>query len=275
MRTLCRIPSGYSPAPPPPHAVWLGPADVRAKAACARRVYALLEKTYRSIGGITRGSGFQNPEDMRRSIPVWRVVFHQGGIVSAMLFKQKGAFLKMVAYAAADSAPEAVKEADVACFLECAHGEISGALLFRVLKQAKGAWRDLLLDPAAAMPERAVRTVDDFGRERLRDEENGKTLAKLEAAYPEVLARAYVRGIGGVFKLKVLMGRLVPVHLADVNQAPARTGGGAAGLPAGVPVPGPACKARHRTVARREDPALLRKVQKNSGKRRLRVLQRV
>jgi hypothetical protein len=185
-------------------------------------------------------------------------------MVSVMLFKKKGQFLKMVAYAAADSAPASVKEADLACFLESAHGEISGALLFRVLRQAGDAWRELVLDPAAVMPERVVQAVDDFGRDRLRDEENGRTLSKLEAAYPEVLARAYVREIGGVFKLKVLMGKLVPVQVGGVK-------GRHAGMRSAAS-PAPAWNGFQRERVPRKAPVFFRKLPKNSGKRRMRGL---
>ncbi len=64
------------------------------------RVCSELEDAHKETGGINTGSGFKDPPDMPRSIPLWRSAFEKGRLVSAMISKLKGERFKMVAYAA-------------------------------------------------------------------------------------------------------------------------------------------------------------------------------
>ena len=185
------------------------PYDFTSRMADAESVYSVLEKSYRALGGIRKGSGFEDPQDMVYSIPVWRVVSGGGCIASVSMFKRNGPLLKMVAYGTTELATEDIKRDDVACFLNFAHAELSGPVLFKALRQLGERRLGFVLDPKRVMPDRWIMPVDEFGRERLRDEENGNTLLKLERDYPGILPYAYVRQLGGAYKLKVLLGKTV------------------------------------------------------------------
>jgi hypothetical protein len=55
----------------------------------ADEVKGLLDKSYASLGGI-HGSGFKDKEDMIKNIPMWKLKKHQGKIVAATMYKDKG-----------------------------------------------------------------------------------------------------------------------------------------------------------------------------------------
>lgn len=54
----------------------------------AHEVHGLLQKSYSKIGGI-HGSGFRDPHDMVKNIPMWKLKKKEGKIVSAVLYKDK------------------------------------------------------------------------------------------------------------------------------------------------------------------------------------------
>ncbi len=190
----------------PPRVEWFTPAQMGRKRAHAMGVYRLLEEAYRSIGGINKGTGFSSADEMVEKIPVWRLVFVEGRMVSATMFKKPEGLLKMVAYAAQPGTPEDIKQSDIACFLSASHAELSGPLLFKVLKHLRSRWRDFVLDPKVSLPGRETFGIKEFGRDRLLDEENAGTLQKLEREYGDVMEFGYVREIGGSYKFKVLFG---------------------------------------------------------------------
>jgi hypothetical protein len=55
----------------------------------ADEVKSLLDKSYASVGGI-HGSGFKDKNDMIKNIPMWKLKKHQGKIVAAAMYKDKG-----------------------------------------------------------------------------------------------------------------------------------------------------------------------------------------
>jgi hypothetical protein len=183
---------------------WFGKHDIQLKTVLLGRVYTHLEGAYRDIGGINLGSGFHDPAEMLRSIPVWRLVFEGAQLVSVMVFKEKAGRLKMVAYAA-ESASETVRKNDLRCMVRLSHAELSGALLIAVLKQFGPAIRPHLLNPDKVLPERETFSLAESG-EALHRPENSRILARLKAEFPDVLPFLYVRNIGGRLKLKLLVG---------------------------------------------------------------------
>lgn len=55
----------------------------------ADEVKGLLDKSYASVGGI-HGSGFKDKEDMIKNIAMWKLKKHQGKVVAAAMYKDKG-----------------------------------------------------------------------------------------------------------------------------------------------------------------------------------------
>jgi len=194
----------HQPAPPAPCVQWFGKGDLPLKDVLLNQVYAHLERAYRHIGGITLGSGFADPGEMLRQIPVWRLVFETGRLVSVMVFKETKGRLKMVAYAAGD-ASEAVKQNDLRCMVRLSHAELSGALLIAVLKQFGPSIQRHLLHADKVLEGRETFTLGESA-DALRCPENSRTLARLTAEFPGVLPFLYVRRIGGRLKLKLLVG---------------------------------------------------------------------
>ena len=68
----------------------------------ADHVKSLLDKSYASIGGV-HGSGFKDKQDMIKNIPMWKLHKHDGKVVGAVLYKDKGG-RKSVAIASDGSA---------------------------------------------------------------------------------------------------------------------------------------------------------------------------
>ncbi len=190
-----------------PRVQWFGKNDTPLKAAWKEVVYAHLEAAYREIGGINLGSGFQDPEEMLNSIPVWRLVFEKDRLTSVMVFKQKRGCLKMVAYAAGN-ASQAVKQNDLKCMVRYSYAEISGGLLVAVLKQFGPSVRRHLLSANTIIEDREIFTLQEVGSEVLESAENVEILARLKRDFPEIVPYLYVRKIGGKAKVKLVVGRL-------------------------------------------------------------------
>jgi hypothetical protein len=195
---------------------WLGKNDLPFKSRWAERVYAKLENAYEDIGGINLGSGFKDPADMLRSIAVWRLVFEKGHLVSVMMFKSKGARLKMVAYTADSGASNRLKKSDFECMVRVSHAELSGALLIAVLRQLGSAAGKYLLAPEKVMLDREIVLFNKFEPASLTEPGSVRTLEKLKHEFPGVLPYLYVRKIGGVTKLKLLIGTLCNPRPGDL-----------------------------------------------------------
>jgi len=186
---------------------WFGNNDTSLKAAWKNVVYAHLETAYREIGGINLGSGFQDPEEMVRSIPVWRLVFENDRLTSVMVFKEKRRCLKMVAYAAGN-ASKCVKQNDLKCMVRYSYAEISGGLLVAVLKQFGPSVRRHILSADKIIEDREIFTLEEAGSEVLESAENAEILARLKRDFPEIVPHLYIRKIGGKAKVKLVVGRL-------------------------------------------------------------------
>ena len=189
---------------------WFSKKERVAKAFWVQRVFALLEEAYQNIGGIRLGSGFESAGDMLRSIPVWRLGFERGQLVSVMVFKKRGEYLKMVAYAA-PRASASVREGDLRCMLACSHAEVSGPLLINLLKRCGGNIRSHLLQAEEVLPEKEILTLESVGGAVGLPCESRRLLERLEADFPEVLPFVYVRNIGGCVKLKLLVGSMAGI----------------------------------------------------------------
>ena len=53
-----------------------------------QEVFDLLQKSYASIGGI-KGSGFKDPDDMVKHVPMWKLAKKNNKVVAAKLYKDK------------------------------------------------------------------------------------------------------------------------------------------------------------------------------------------
>lgn len=153
------------------------------------------------------GSGFQDSEEMVRSIPVWRLVFENDRLTSVMVFKEKRRCLKMVAYAAGN-ASKCVKQNDLKCMVRYSYAEISGGLLVAVLKQFGPSVRRHILSANKMIEDREIFTLEEVGSEVLESAENAEILARLRSGFPEIIPHLYIRKIGGKAKVKLVVGRL-------------------------------------------------------------------
>jgi len=55
----------------------------------ADHVFDMVQHAYKDQGGI-HGSGFKDPEDMKKNIPMWKLAKKNGKVVAAALYKDKG-----------------------------------------------------------------------------------------------------------------------------------------------------------------------------------------
>ena len=60
------------------------------------QVWALLQESYKSIGGI-KGSGFESKEDMKNKIKLWKLNVENGKVKAGILYKDKNDARKSVA----------------------------------------------------------------------------------------------------------------------------------------------------------------------------------
>lgn len=65
------------------------PSDTQKKTTHSQEIFDMLQKSYSGQGGL-KGSGFSSPEDMVKSIPMWKVAKHDGKVVAAALYKDAG-----------------------------------------------------------------------------------------------------------------------------------------------------------------------------------------
>jgi hypothetical protein len=187
--------------------------NIEAKKKHALAVFLLLEKSYKFCGGIQLGNGFQNPEDMVKNIPVWRLSFKGDKLISVMMFKQKFCKLKMVAYAPFSDIDPAIRKSDLSYMLNNSYAELSGKLLSITLKEIKSDWQKYVVKtPEKVLKKELIPLSKYLETEKLPFNSEGM-YRKLNREYPELLQYCYLRKIGNEFKLKLLFApKLLPMR---------------------------------------------------------------
>lgn len=173
--------------------------DKAEKEIWAARVWEILEKSYKAIGGLG-GSGFNSEDDMVANIPFWKLRIKNGDeIVGVMLYKDK-AGRKVVAIGS-NGKPDG-RKAVLAMMkedLSRSWAELSKGALGAMMRIVP--WRALeksAIDPLKVqemMPKKGVELVDDTFDNIL--------LSK----FPVLRPYAYTRTIGGKVEMKVAFGK--------------------------------------------------------------------
>lgn len=174
------------------------------------QVYAMLQKAYADIGGLS-GSGFESPEDMVENIPFWKLVTKDGKLIAVIMYKDKGG-RKAVATANDGSreamlkTKEIVGQEDKRSYVEKskkalgfyikAVGGIENAKEYMIQPEKAGKLLGKEVIPVKSL-DRADWPVDDEEREWTEG-----TLAK----YPELEEYGYFRKIGGHYHFKIMSG---------------------------------------------------------------------
>lgn len=170
-------------------------ADSAERELYAKEVYDLLQKAYEYIGGL-KGSGFNDVEDMKKNIPIWKLVRQDGKIVAVAMYKDKEG-RKRVAIASDGSQKGKQKLAEIVrddMKKERAYAEISGGSL-RFSKRQVTGFEDFVIHP-----EEVEKIVDD------------EIIYPVDPDDPEVEANPelkeffYQRKIGSEWKTKIMTG---------------------------------------------------------------------
>lgn len=169
----------------------LTPAD---KEKFKDEVFSMLQKSYASIGGL-KGSGFRSPDDMVKTIPMWKLVRRNGNIVAVAMYRDKLG-RKRVAVGS-DGSPEG-KEGVASIFKEDfsrAYFEISEkSLAFHVKILGYDFLKKFAMSPAM---------VKNVSHEAISEVEEGD---KEVNAHPPLKDFFYRREIGGHLHTKILLG---------------------------------------------------------------------
>lgn len=170
-------------------------ADSAERELYAKEVYDLLQKAYEYIGGL-KGSGFNDVEDMKKNIPIWKLVRQDGKIVAVAMYKDKEG-RKRVAIASDGSVKGKQRLAEIVkddMEKERAYAEISGGSL-RFSKRQVTDFEDFVI-----RPEEVEKIVDD------------EIIYPVDPDDPEVESNPelekffYQRKIGSEWKTKIMTG---------------------------------------------------------------------
>jgi len=173
------------------------PKDEDLKEKYKDQVWKLLQDSYKSIGGI-KGSGFQSPDDMVKSIPFWKMLVKDGVVELVIMYKDSGG-RKSVAIGTTGSMY--AKKQLSSIFKEevkRSYGEKSKAALRLVMKTVP--WdilQNLIVHPKdikGVVPIKSINKKD-------WPEDAKLTLDK----YPELIEFGYLRDINGeqIFKVRI------------------------------------------------------------------------
>lgn len=188
--------------------LFLRTEDRQVKEAYSKEVYQLLEDTYRDCGGINKGSGFKNSEEMVDKITSWRLTFKNGKLITVMMFKEKGKGLKMVAYAPLKGIDSEIRKSDLHFMLNNSYAELSGALLVIVLKFLGSKWKKYLLNANKIFKADEIIKLTKYCKQNPIPKNSEEIYERINKDWTELLNKCYLRNIGNEFKMKVLMGKL-------------------------------------------------------------------
>lgn len=184
----------------------LDPKDREMKLKYSEAVYKFLFEKYESIGGINRGRGFKDKNDMAANIPIWRLQIINYKIASVMMFKVTHYGKKMVAYACADHIGGEFKRADYLYMLNSSYAELSDGLLVSILKLLSEQLHKYVLNAENIMEHKIIHPLKENSSIQPIPAASIKIYERLKKDWPELLKCSYIRKIGNKNKLKVLMG---------------------------------------------------------------------
>jgi len=172
------------------------PKDHAKKSEHAKEVFDLVQKAYADQGGI-KGSGFNSPDDMVKSIPMWKLSKKDGKVNSVALYKDTDGRKRVAA--ATDGSPEGKRSAaDVAVNdlrQQRSHMEISGKSLSFLKKQID-------ITPHLHSFDSAQKFHKSRGDEITRPADDDKEVVR----HPELKEYMYSRMLGGHAHTKVMLG---------------------------------------------------------------------
>jgi hypothetical protein len=167
-------------------------------------VWKILQQSYASIGGI-KGAGFESPDAMVDSIPMWKIAVRDGRVRAVNMYKDKGG-RKSVAIGT-DGSPEGSAFVDDMFRNEIhrSYGEKSKAALGKMLKTIP--WpvlKNYVISPdrvAEMMPEdRIIPLAEVDPKEWPAD------AAMTVGRFPHLKPYGYMRDLGGELVFKIMIG---------------------------------------------------------------------
>jgi hypothetical protein len=186
--------------------ITLGYDDIELKRLYGKEVYRFLYEKYKSCGGIDKGKGFKNENDMISNIPIWRLRTIKNRIVSVMMFKVKKYGKKMVAYACEDQLSADERKSDFTYMLDKSYAELSDGLLVTILKSFSQHLHHYVLKAEHLIKDKVIYPLNNDCSENSIPESSRRLFLKIKEQWPELLRYCYIRKIGNEYKLKVLMG---------------------------------------------------------------------
>ncbi len=186
--------------------ITLGHDDIKLKRLYGKEVYRFLYEKYKSCGGIDKGKGFKNENDMISNIPIWRLRIIKNRVVSVMMFKVKKYGKKMVAYTCADELSSDERQSDFNYMLNKSYAELSDALLVTILRMFSQHLHHYVLKAEHLMKDKVIYPLKKYCSEKSIPKSSERLFLKIKKQWPELLKYCYIRKIGNENKLKVLMG---------------------------------------------------------------------
>lgn len=171
------------------------PKDIDQKSKYADEVFSLIQKAYADQNGI-HGSGFRNPLDMVKNIPMWKMSMLNGKVTGVALYKDKeGRKRVAIATDGSDHGKKAIGEVmkeDLR--MQRAYMEVSGKSLSFLKKQVN------VLDFARDF---------DAVKKTLSDDEITRPPADDPEVkrHPELADYFYQRKISGESHTKIMLGK--------------------------------------------------------------------
>lgn len=167
-------------------------------------VWDILQKSYASIGGI-KGAGFESPDDMVKSIPMWKIATRGGQVRAVIMYKDKSGRKSVAVGTDGSSEGAAFIDGMFRNEISRSYGEKSKAALGKMLKLIP--WpvlKNYIVSPervAEMMPEdRIIPLVGVDPKEWPADA--AMTLER----FPHLKPYGYLRDIGGDLVFKVMLG---------------------------------------------------------------------
>jgi hypothetical protein len=191
------------------HVLFLKKGDDFLKGSYSRKVYNLLEKAYKTCGGINTGNGFKNESDMIKNIPIWRLTFSCNELVSVMMLKQNPFGYKMVAYAPSAEIDPEIRDSDLDYMMHNSYGELSGALLVVVLKHLGSKWKNYIINFETLLTSKKPQLLLDFIINNRIPINSVKMYDRMSKQWPKLLDYCYLRQIGDEYKMKVILGTIL------------------------------------------------------------------
>lgn len=172
------------------------PKDIFLKKKYASEVYAIIQNSYSTLGGI-KGTGFASPEDMINTIPFWKIVKRGDEITAVVMYKSKSGRKRVAGGTNGTSQGKLDYKMISREELKTSRswGEVSGAPLAIAIKQHPDLEK-------FAIPVSIVKKLmpDD---EIKQPEENDELVQK----YPQLKNFFYQRNINGHWHTKVCLGK--------------------------------------------------------------------